>query len=62
MVPVLAEVGEGTDFAVVCSDVIYPAGGIRTYATNFYAPYRDYPAPIYGLPATTTGTTASPGS
>jgi Calcineurin-like phosphoesterase len=50
VVPVLEEVAAHTDFAVVVSDVIYPAGGVRSYGDRFYRPYKDYPAPIYGLP------------
>jgi hypothetical protein len=50
VVPVLERVARDTDLAVVCSDVIYPAGGIRAYADRFYRPYADYPGPIYALP------------
>jgi Calcineurin-like phosphoesterase len=50
VVPVLERVASDTDFAVVMSDVIYPAGGVRAYADRFYKPYTDYPAPIYALP------------
>ena len=50
VVPVLARAGAGTEFAVLCSDVIYPAGGIRSYRRAFYQPYSRYPAPIYALP------------
>ncbi|MFC4947102.1 metallophosphoesterase family protein [Pseudonocardia sp. GCM10023141] len=50
VVPVFERVAAHTDFAVVCSDVIYPAGGIRSYEDRFYRPYADYAAPIYGLP------------
>ncbi|OLT02927.1 hypothetical protein BJF90_27695 [Pseudonocardia sp. CNS-004] len=50
VVPVLDRVARDTDFAVLCSDVIYPAGGVKPYADRFYRPYADYPAPIYALP------------
>jgi hypothetical protein len=50
VVPVLERVAHDTDFAVLCSDVIYPAGGVRAYADRFYRPYADYPSPIYALP------------
>jgi hypothetical protein len=50
VVPVLDRVARDTDFAVLCSDVVYPAGGVRPYADRFYRPYADYPAPIYALP------------
>jgi len=50
VVPVLERVAHDTDFAVLCSDVVYPAGGVRSYADRFYCPYADYPGPIYALP------------
>lgn len=43
-------VGQGTAFAVVASDVIYPVGSADDYDTKFFRPYRDYPAPIYAVP------------
>ena len=45
VVPVLERVAGDTDFAVLCSDVVYPAGGVRAYADRFYRPYADYPRP-----------------
>ena len=50
VVPVLERVASDIDFAVVVSDVIYPAGDMRHYTDRFYQPYTDYPAPIYALP------------
>jgi hypothetical protein len=50
VVPVLERVAHDTDFAVLCSDVVYPAGGVQAYADRFYRPYADYPRPIYALP------------
>ena len=50
VVPVLERVASDTDFAIACSDVVYPAGGVRAYADRFYRPYADYPGPIYALP------------
>lgn len=47
--PILAK-GADTDFAIVASDVIYPAGDINDYLDGFYLPYRDYAPPIYALP------------
>jgi DNA repair exonuclease SbcCD nuclease subunit len=35
---------------VICSDLIYPAGGTLEYAYKHCWPYRDYPRPIYALP------------
>ena len=47
--PLLA-VGGDTDFALIASDVIYPAGDSADYLENFYRPYKDYPAPIFAVP------------
>jgi calcineurin-like phosphoesterase family protein len=42
--------GDGTDFMVVLSDVIYPSGDAEDYDAKFYRAYEDYPRPIYALP------------
>jgi hypothetical protein len=47
--PLLA-VGADSDFAIVASDVIYPAGDINDYIDGFYLPFQDYEPPIYALP------------
>jgi hypothetical protein len=47
--PLLAAAGD-TDFMVICSDVVYPAGDVNEYVDKFYVPYRDYPQTIYALP------------
>ena len=47
--PLLA-CGMDTDFMVVCSDVIYPAGDAEDYDAKFYGPYDGYKRPIYALP------------
>lgn len=47
--PMLAR-GRDTDFMVICSDVIYPAGDAEDYEIKFYEPYKDYARPIYALP------------
>ena len=47
--PLLA-CGRDTDFMVVCSDVIYPAGDAEDYDAKFYEPYEDFAHPIYALP------------
>jgi hypothetical protein len=47
--PLLAE-SEGTDFTVICSDVIYPAGELAVYHNKFFRPYRDLDCPIYAVP------------
>jgi hypothetical protein len=47
--PLLAKGGD-TDFMIIDSDVIYPAGDINDYVDGFYLPYRKYKAPIYAIP------------
>jgi hypothetical protein len=50
VVPPLLSQGEGTEFLVICSDVIYPAGGIDSYEDRFFRPYAGYEGPIYAIP------------
>jgi hypothetical protein len=45
----LAQAGD-TDFMFICSDVVYPAGGIEEYGPKLLGPYREYPGAIYGIP------------
>jgi hypothetical protein len=49
-VPLLERLGSASDFMVIASDVIYPAGGITDYDEKFYKPYKNYSAPIYAVP------------
>ena len=49
-VPALERLSDATDFMVIASDVIYPAGGTDTYAQNFYDVYDGYRKPIYAVP------------
>ncbi len=37
-------------FLVVSSDVIYPAGSMHDYETNFYLPFQGFAKPIYAIP------------
>jgi uncharacterized membrane protein HdeD (DUF308 family) len=37
-------------FLVVASDVIYPAGAMSDYETNFYLPFQGLGKPIYAIP------------
>ncbi len=39
-----------SDFMVVLSDVVYPAGDINEYVNGFYLPNRQYDGPIYAIP------------
>ncbi|AWW41234.1 metallophosphoesterase family protein [Streptomyces cadmiisoli] len=50
VVPGLLKAGQDTRFAILASDVIYPAGGIDDYGSKFFRPYQDYRAPIYAIP------------
>ncbi len=50
VVPGFLTASEGTRFAVIASDVIYPTGSVNEYGTKFFRPYRDYDAPIYAVP------------
>jgi hypothetical protein len=47
---IIDSVAPGTDFMMICSDVICPAGGTLEYAYKHCWPYRHYPRPIYALP------------
>ncbi|MGH4014656.1 MAG: metallophosphoesterase family protein [Pseudonocardiaceae bacterium] len=46
----LADQSRSADLAVVCSDVIYPAGDHADYGPKFHHPYRNVQVPIYALP------------
>jgi hypothetical protein len=50
VVPPMLSRARGTAFLFVCSDVIYPAGGIGSYQAKFSDPYEDYEEPIYAVP------------
>ncbi|WP_245623116.1 metallophosphoesterase family protein [Spirillospora albida] len=50
VVPPLLNAAAGTDFMVIASDVIYPAGDAADYPDKFFRPYGGYPGPIYAIP------------
>jgi hypothetical protein len=50
LVPPLLKQGKDTQFMVICSDVVYPAGDVNEYLQKFYIPYRRYQRPIYAVP------------
>ena len=50
VVPGLLSQAGGVAAAVICSDVIYPAGEIGDYRDKFYRPYRDLRAPMLAMP------------
>lgn len=39
-----------SEFMVIVSDVVYPAGDVNDYIDCFYIPYENYPRRIYGVP------------
>ena len=50
VVPALLSQAPGTDFTIICSDVIYPSGESGGYRTKFFRPYRDLDGPIFAVP------------
>ncbi|MEU2065137.1 metallophosphoesterase [Streptomyces sp. NPDC013455] len=50
VVPGFLKASQDTEFAVIASDVVYPAGEADGYGGKFFQPYQDYPAPIYAIP------------
>jgi hypothetical protein len=50
VVPALLAAAAGSEFAVIASDVVYPAGDVNDYVEKFFIPYAGYPRPIYGVP------------
>src|SRR5205823_7264344 len=40
---------EEVKFLVISSDVIYPAGSMHDYESNFYLPFQDFAKPIYAI-------------
>jgi 3',5'-cyclic AMP phosphodiesterase CpdA len=47
--PLLA-MSKDVDFAVICSDVVYPTGDFSDYDRKFNHPYRNLRPPIYAVP------------
>ncbi|MGH2959002.1 MAG: metallophosphoesterase family protein [Solirubrobacterales bacterium] len=50
VVPAFLNVASGSEFAVIASDVVYPAGDVNEYVGKFFIPFADYPRPIYAIP------------
>jgi hypothetical protein len=50
VVPPLLSQARDTSFLFLCSDVIYPAGGMNDYEAKFFRPYQAYDSPIYAIP------------
>lgn len=49
-VPAFLSASAGTEFAMIASDVVYPAGDVNQYIGKFFVPYAPYPQPIYAVP------------
>jgi hypothetical protein len=49
-VPPLLSQADGAEFAVICSDVIYPTGEMGDYRSKFFRPYRNLDVPIIAVP------------
>jgi hypothetical protein len=50
VVPAFLNASEGTEFTVIASDVVYPAGDVNEYVGKFFVPFADYPRPVYAIP------------
>jgi hypothetical protein len=46
----LVDMSKDADFAIICSDVVYPTGDINDYVRAFHHPYRNVKLPIYAVP------------
>lgn len=49
-VPAFLSASAETEFSVIASDILYPAGDVNEYIGKFFVPYADYPKPIYAIP------------
>lgn len=50
VVPAFLRCAEGTEFSVVASDVVYPAGDVNEYIEKFFVPFAGYPQPVFAIP------------
>ena len=46
----LLEESRGCAFLFLCSDLVYPAGGIEEFGRKVVCPYREFPGAIFGIP------------
>ncbi|MDQ4104647.1 MAG: metallophosphoesterase [Actinomycetota bacterium] len=46
----LLETSKDADFAIICSDVVYPTGEMDDYGRMFHHPFRNLELPIYAIP------------
>lgn len=50
VVPALLAASKAAEFAVIASDVVYPAGDVNEYVEKFFVPYAGFDRPIYAVP------------
>jgi hypothetical protein len=50
VVPAFLSASRETEFTLIASDVLYPAGDVNEYVAKFFVPYASYPRPIYAIP------------
>lgn len=48
--PTFNAVGADSEFAIIASDVIYPAGDVNDYVEKFFVPFAGYRHPVYAIP------------
>ena len=48
--PALLAAAQGSEFIVVASDVVYPAGDVNEYIPKFFVPFAAYRKPVYAIP------------
>jgi hypothetical protein len=50
VIPAFLAASRRSEFTVVASDVVYPAGDINEYVGKFFVPFAGYPRPVYAIP------------
>lgn len=50
VVPAFLGAAEGSEFAMIASDVVYPDGDVNEYVGKFFVPFAGYSRPIYAVP------------
>jgi hypothetical protein len=50
VIPAFLGASSGSEFAMIASDIVYPAGDVNEYVGKFFVPFAGYPQPIYATP------------
>lgn len=50
VIPAFLTAASASEFAVIASDVVYPAGDVNEYVGKFFVPLAGYPKPVYAIP------------